>query len=220
MRWLPVIFCCLSLVLVAADGNSSLVPAEFDPFCRRAEDVYEKSIARAEDTWTAARKDAAGKRLKVYQDRLKEHTRAGRFDEATAINAWLDQHDPAIPPKRPTDAVRFGGHTYALIVQPVPWHVAREKCEEMGGHLVCVNSQEEENFIATLGGEYRAWTGATDEFEEGVWLNVDGSSLGYQRSRLDNANGNEHWMCWDPKVRLFDDWNGGSRLNFICEWDD
>lgn len=41
-------------------------------------------------------------------------------------------------------------HNYDLIIDDVSWYSAKQKCEEMGGYLVRINSREEFDYIANL----------------------------------------------------------------------
>ena len=80
----------------------------------------------------------------------------------------------------PADAVEFDGHFYEVVNDGMSWTDAKAACEERGGHLVIITSQDEESFIEDLiednrdGDIYHYWLGATDEEEEGIWKWVDG----------------------------------------------
>jgi hypothetical protein len=88
-------------------------------------------------------------------------------------------------PRPPDDAVTFNGHSYKFFPEVLPWHRAKARCEEMGGHLAIIESRDENDFVADvahrgisrLGPKDGLWLGATDEHKEGAWKWVDGSQL-------------------------------------------
>ncbi len=51
----------------------------------------------------------------------------------------------------PTDAVEFNGHHYKIFHKfGIPWNVAKEACEKMGGHLACPITREQMEFVVGL----------------------------------------------------------------------
>lgn len=50
------------------------------------------------------------------------------------------------------DKKDFNGHTYGIYsgTTPFSWTDARDMCEELGGHLVSINSEEEQDFLKYL----------------------------------------------------------------------
>ena len=119
----------------------------------------------------------------------------------------------------PKDAVEFGGHTYALIQGPATWHIAKSRCEMMGGHLAYPKSQSEITFIARIAGKRDVWLGASDEEHEGDWRWLDGTKCHPKPKEIDNLSGAQHFLCWQVKGQGFDDDFGGVRKGFVCEWD-
>ncbi|XP_041867600.1 collectin-12-like isoform X1 [Melanotaenia boesemani] len=85
------------------------------------------------------------------------------------------------------------------------WKDSRDGCKLKGGHLVKIDSREEQIFLEARlrekmeEAEDKFWIGLTDSEEEGRWLWVDGSSLD---TRL------KFWHSKDP-----DDWKGDNGEN-------
>ncbi len=226
--WLLLAATSVSLSVSASDEPAILqsVEAAYSSESAKAD----AAIAKAEQEAAKARKAAAEVRLKAYKERLAEVTKAGDFDKAVAVKARIEQLEKEpegalpkspTPPKRarPKDAVKFGGHAYALIKEPATWHIAKLRCEEMGGHLAFINSDGEEAFIGKLCGKTTAWIGATDEGEEGKWHNIDGTPLSLTHALYDNAGTGEHWMTWDGISQHFNDLSTNARGSYVCEWD-
>lgn len=227
MRRFCLVLCCLSLTtpLLADDGMPFVLEA--------VEKKFNSDIAKAQADVThadaeliKARKAAGMARLKAYKDRLIEVTKSGDFDKAQAVKARVESLEKDLvadspagrkTSKIPKDAMKFAGHTYALIKEPATWHVAKERCEELGGHLVCINNAKEQLFVVGLCGSALTSIGATDEVKEGVWINVDGSPAVISGAQIDNHVDLDHWMVWDGTH--FVDWHAGGRGQYVCEWD-
>lgn len=190
------------------------------------EERYTSQLNRVEGDLVKVRKAAGDARLKSYKELLLETTKAGDFDKAAAVKSRIQelekQSNAATTPTRPRpkETVKFGGHTYAIIKEPAPWHVAKKRCEEMGGHLVILDSTKEFAYIATLCKKEAtsAWVGATDEESEGAWKWVDGSDAKFDSPHINNVDDSEHYMLLDLERSNFNDVRTG-RFNYVCEWD-
>ena len=120
---------------------------------------------------------------------------------------------------KPEKTLPFGGHRYALITSPATWHLAKRRCEEMGGYLVILNSPEEQAFVLELCRTEKqfVWVGASDEEMEGSWKWVDGSEAQFNSRHVTNSNGHEHYMAFDLSLNDFND-VGSGRAPYVCEW--
>ena len=75
------------------------------------------------------------------------------------------------------------GHTYHLLTGS-SWSAAESRAVQLGGHLVTVNDQAEQDFLVanlhTYGGVVRdIWTGFNDVAVEGQWVWSSGETPGY-----------------------------------------
>jgi thiol-disulfide isomerase/thioredoxin len=90
------------------------------------------------------------------------------------------------------------GHDYQRINVSMPWHAAKEYCEQLGGHLATATSAEENEFIYRhFGNDRVCWLGATDEADEGVWRWITGERWDYNnwfRAEPSNSLGREHYL--------------------------
>jgi len=202
----------LALLLLTQSATEFVIPA--------AEEKFAADVAKAENDLAKVKQAASAARLKVYKDKLSEATKAGDFDKATQIKARIESLESEPDAKahkrpRPKNAVRFDGHAYALIKEPATWHVAKQRCEEMGGHLVCIGNQAEAEFLLKLCGDESAWVGASDEETEGQWKWINGDPVS-MRFDVNNQEGFDHCMViWQ---RHFADGTAGRRYGYICEW--
>ena len=128
----------------------------------------------------------------------------------------------------PTNAVAFNGHHYLVVDKPTPWHLAAKRCEEVGGHLVRIESADEHQFIIRLltgkrGAGYHI--DGSDEEREGYWRYSNGERVTYIKwaaGAPDNLHDSEHTLSlkWGEDRGLMGDRHGGLRHPYICEWDE
>ena len=225
IRSVLIISLVVNAAIAIAQETTPTTPVVEPAVLQAAEDKYASEVSKAEAALAKVKRDAAAIRLKAYKDRLTEITKSGDFNKALSFKARIDQLEAepesasSKQPKkpRPKDSVKFGGHTYALIKEPATWHVAKQRCEEMGGHLVCLNSSRETAFVASLCGTTLTAIGVTDELEEGRFLNVDGTIPAFESPPVDSRQPLDHWVSWDGA--RFVVWQAGGRGSYICEWD-
>jgi len=109
---------------------------------------------------------------------------------STALHTLQTRSPSAAESNRQT----FNGHTYQVFDTSLTWHEAKAYCESLGGHLVTINSVDEQNFIETLLSDAQRnhyWIGATDEASEGNWRWITGEPWGYSNwdvGQPDNEN--------------------------------
>ena len=209
---------------------------------KRALGAVEKFHTAEENAATAHDKESKKNRLdliRALKKELKAETKAGNLEEATNIKDAIAALKKGGKPsggasekktvKIPRDAVEWKGHHYKVITTPMTWHVARDHCEALGGHLARIQSPDKNAFVFRLTGQRslsRLWIDGTDERAEGTWLFGNGKRMKFFRwtsshgGQPDNAHEREHSLefCQD----LAGAWNDGpssARQPFICEWD-
>ncbi|XP_051988678.1 hepatic lectin-like [Xyrauchen texanus] len=77
--------------------------------------------------------------------------------------------------------IQHKGRFYVFLSEKKNWTNNRERCQNLGGDLVIINSKEEQEFLASqilkIGAKTLYWIGLTDSHEEGTWLWVDNNRL-------------------------------------------
>jgi len=127
----------------------------------------------------------------------------------------------------PAAAVESDGHHYLAVEAKLTWHEARQACVNLGGHLVTIGSDRENQFVGKLTGGRGFWIGLTDEHEEGKWKWVDGTHASKapwvhvafgQGARenyaiIRNNSGTLYWL---------DNADAGLSYvhGYVCEWDE
>ncbi|KAF4100384.1 immune-related, lectin-like receptor 4 [Onychostoma macrolepis] len=87
------------------------------------------------------------------------------------------------------------GKCYLFSTNKLSWTDSRDACISDGGHLVIINSRDEQEFlIGIIKIEVSFWIGLTDEKLEGQWLWVDNTNLCKDKS---------YWTRKEP-----DNWKG------------
>lgn len=124
----------------------------------------------------------------------------------------------------------YNGHVYKLYNKALPWKEAYKFCEQQGGHLVTINSENEQSFLYSIIKEKSTnsylWLGATDSYEEGKWKWVTGESIVYRNwanNEPNNYNDEDYMVLYKNSGK----WNDGTDIyysdtksySFICEYD-
>ena len=151
---------------------------------------------------------------------------SGSYTDVDAIDGhivsvdWGDGTTTTIeqvgPTANVTDLIEYNGHWYAVILDNLKFYDAEAQAQAMGGHLVTVNDQAENDFITqlifdTLGNNRTTWVGLNDAEEEGVLTWVSGETSTYRNFLSGFA----------------DNWNGAAGQDFVVTnhvnpgtWDD
>jgi hypothetical protein len=126
-----------------------------------------------------------------------------------------------VPPELPAVRATFGGHQYALMNPGKTWDEARKHCEQMGGHLLLIDSEAEEAFILSNLGGSDFWVGATALYSPGKYLRLDGAPFrGYKARFSQNDNNKEQKsVAWRAGAKEWDDNEDGLRYPYVCEWE-
>jgi alpha-tubulin suppressor-like RCC1 family protein/uncharacterized protein (DUF2141 family) len=120
--------------------------------------------------------------------------------------------------------------SYKLIQQSMTWSDAKGYCENIGAHLLTINSQQEQDYITSVFGSDIVWLGATDAGHEGLWTWVTGEPFTYENWETlynepnggtdenylmmgDGYDGGSNWM----NRGKWNDTNGTGVNKFICE---
>lgn len=143
-----------------------------------------------------------------------------------------------------SEIFEFNGHKYCYITTNMSWGDAESLCVSKGGHLVSINSLEEQDFIQDMidsVGKDNTWLGGY--LEDGEWKWTDGSDFDYSNwdtDKPDNYQGTEKYIKfprndfsfesweahkgkWDDVSQIADGISGDvplSSFGFICEWNE
>jgi hypothetical protein len=218
--------------------KSTKAKAAVRDYERKIEDVdedFEKQLKDLEKSYQMKSEILRARLLSNLNAAMEEEAKRVRLEEATEIKELIKQRKETELPtldklewkaakaKIPKIAVKFNGHHYAICTEQKTWHVARDYCESLGGHLARIESPDEMEFIANLGGGLLGLhLDGTDENEEGIWMfsngkPVDQLVLNWHHGKgLRNGHGQHHLAFWN---RAIIDSDASTRVGFIIEWD-
>ena len=120
----------------------------------------------------------------------------------------------------------FGGHKYMVFNKSKNWNDAKNYCEKLGGHLVTIDSADEQIFVQRIikgQSNLNYWIGLYKN-GSGQWEWVDKSMFSYSNwdydikwnnRKPDNYGGDENYVRIYSKTEEFDTW----QCNFGF-WDD
>ena len=121
----------------------------------------------------------------------------------------------------PNDAVEYDGNYYKIYDSSMTWMDAKEYCENLGGRLITITSQEENDFIAeylSTGGKNCYWSGILYSQQDQCWELLNGEKAAYTNwayGEPNFQNGEENY------VHLFGKkYTGGNGTKIVGEWND
>ncbi|XP_012988498.2 CD209 antigen-like protein E isoform X3 [Esox lucius] len=89
----------------------------------------------------------------------------------------------------------YNGSCYHFSEDKLTWEQSQYACIREGGHLVIIESQQEQDFIRMKVGNTEVknsyWIGMTDIKEEGVWVWMDNTTLSNNTKYWDLNNGTD-----------------------------
>ena len=157
-------------------------------------------------------------------DGLRQGARVGAIGSETVNLTFAFSSVDASNVSAPRAEGTFNNHIYLFCDKEVTWYAAKQLCEFMGGHLVTITSEEENQFVHSLRGENRIWLGATHA--SGSWEWITGETFSYDKwasgewnNATDNDEGSENYAeqaYWDA---TWNDLPGYFTRGFVCEID-
>ena len=164
----------------------------------------------------------------IYKTGLWNDTK--NFGSSFAKIGFICEYDNAITSIKPYKTFSELGHTYEIYTSKMSWKDAYRFCEKKGGHLVTINSQDEDKVVheiqKTCSPYDRMWLGATDEFTEGSWKWITGETITYKNwaDGEPNDDNDEDFMMMYKSSGKWNDVYDSTRselysYSFICEYD-
>ena len=136
-------------------------------------------------------------------------------------------HGQPDPATLPSGTVELNGHYFYLNrCGPITWQDAQQRCQDAGGHLATVTSQQEAELLAgQLNGDERMWLGGYRS-DSGSWNWVSGESWQFaqwapgQPLEPDHAATAARYLAIQRDGWLVQtDEDGPAQSGYICEWE-
>ena len=154
-------------------------------------------------------------------------------DESDFLYSILDDGDGGI--------CQYNGHTYRIFDESLNWSDAEAKCEQLGGHLVTITSEDEQLFLETFlnnSNKYSYFIGGKQTDSDWEWITGESFSYFNWAPGEPNYSGN-YMQIFAPKYVEYesdecvfkwdntdDDGDHGfglkvslNEIGFICEWE-
>lgn len=219
------------------------------------DNAWTSNIVPETGTWAAPDREVArdGKLSDMPQPEREGYDFLGWFTaaeggEEVTTNTVIDEsvirlyaHWKKRVSSLPVNTVKYNGHMYELYDNTLGWEDAENFCEDMGGHLITIESKEENTFAYDMisGIQGYCWIGLNCVDKATDWQWVDGTSFSY-KNWFDNAydttdsgeyygllypinyGPNSYASKWDKckGSDYFCSFYGYHNSFFICEYDD
>lgn len=113
----------------------------------------------------------------------------------------------------------YNGHKYMLFSDDVKWEEAQEACEELGGHLATITSEEEQKFINSIlenAGKNCYWIGGVKKNHAWTW--VTGEAFFYTNWAYNEPN---DMTSQEDFIHVFGTiYTGGTGIKYVGDWND
>jgi hypothetical protein len=230
-----------------AELKSTKAKAAVRDYERKIEDVdedFEKQLKNLEKSYQMKSEILRARLLSNLNAAMEEEAKRVRLEEATEIKELIKQRKESVLPtldelmgrskgkqkkdKRriPAKALTFNGNRYVFNFEPQSWHSASSYASSLGGHLVSINSIEEQEFLIKWITSYNKtrysfWIDGTCQNDLKTFRDRNGNVVDFSRMRHDISNpfGSHCWLHlgnyngWIVKNQKF--WIEYS----IIEWD-
>ncbi len=172
--------------------------------------------------WDAAQPDCAGN-CEFYMAAIRGHGRWNDMPSSYIYSGFILETPLNL---KPTAEITYGNKVYRFYTAGIPYALAERYCEELGGNLVKIESEEKNNVIAQKVKELNKtfYIGASDEKEEGKFVWRDGSAVTYTNWSQNEPNnsadcGGENYVQMYANGKWNDYTGQNVDVGFIGEFD-
>jgi len=247
LRFIPLIAVFAMPLTVQAEESKP------SPAAKRILDKAAGEVKKNRRAFDKANEKPLDEARKALEKLSTELIKDGKAEEATAILKLVgtlegdvmrlantpetnsQKTGPSKPALDDDGRLVWKGHKYKLFFEKCTWHDAKKRCEELGGHLVTIITNEEQAVVLgllvanaitidqTAKDWSGPWIGATDEVFEGQWKWVDGSRVTYGAWMPGAPDGLPNNHCAFIAVTHGGGWDDAASDRdarpFICEWE-
>ena len=114
----------------------------------------------------------------------------------------------------------YDGHRYYVSSQLANWTTAKSKSRELGGYLVSIADENENNFVKSIISNFNVWIGLSDAGQENVWTWDSGEPYVYSKwaeTEPNNSLGDENYVEYGFGDKKWNDNNSTHNLRYIVE---
>ena len=172
--------------------------------------------------WDAAQPDCAGN-CEFYMAAIRGHGRWNDMPSSYIYSGFILETPLNL---KPAAEITYGNKVYRFYTAGIPYALAERYCEELGGNLVKIESEEKNNVIAQKVKELNKtfYIGASDEKAEGKFVWRDGSAVTYTNWSQNEPNnsadcGGENYVQMYANGKWNDYTGQNVDVGFIGEFD-
>lgn len=172
--------------------------------------------------WDAAQPDCAGN-SEFYMAAIRGHGRWNDMPSSYIYSGFILETPLNL---KPAAEITYGNKVYRFYTAGIPYALAERYCEELGGNLVKIESEEKNNVIAQKVKELNKtfYIGASDEKEEGKFVWRDGSAVTYTNWSQNEPNnsadcGGENYVQMYANGKWNDYTGQNVDVGFIAEFE-
>ncbi len=172
--------------------------------------------------WDAAQPDCAGN-CEFYMAAIRGHGRWNDMPSSYIYSGFILETPLNL---KPAAEITYGNKVYRFYTAGIPYALAERYCEELGGNLVKIESEEKNNVIAQKVKKLNKtfYIGASDEKEEGKFVWRDGSAVTYTNWSQNEPNnaadcGGENYVQMYANGKWNDYTGQNVDVGFIGEFD-
>lgn len=172
--------------------------------------------------WDAAQPDCAGN-SEFYMAAIRGHGRWNDMPSSYIYSGFILETPLNL---KPAAEITYGNKVYRFYTAGIPYALAERYCEELGGNLVKIESEEKNNVIAQKVKELNKtfYIGASDEKAEGKFVWRDGSAVTYTNWSQNEPNntadcGGENYVQMYANGKWNDYTGQNVDVGFIGEFD-
>lgn len=125
----------------------------------------------------------------------------------------------------------YEGHSYQYFEEGISWEEAKQNCENMGGHLLTITSEQEQEFIEgiiRLCSDNSLPIGIGLYYDQDEWTWITGEEMIYKKDIRDHIEGIMDLPSYDASDLPYGtidrgEWKGVGKFiilfDYVCEWD-
>ena len=219
------VLCLMRMTVTGAAEDGDLWPEEAEGAGFQTEDAAEElepviTIRRVEP------EDDTGSEAEAPPEMVEGESTDSFIRDQESVESREDRSEKTYTVENlniPVDDTYFNGHFYYFFSDlDGSWTDAKAFCFIYGGHLVTINSAEEQAFLESQYPGTSGWIGAYEE--DGTWKWTTGEPFLYTNWKAgepNNQNGNEGYghLYTDMQWNDLPEEDATYHKGFYCEWD-
>lgn len=181
------------------------------------------ALTAARQRYDGEIKSAQHRYLRDLRNLKSTYTQQGDLESAMTVKEEMDRVrlSAGLSVLIPENAVEWKEHFYWFPAQDLTYKDAMDLARERGGHLVIIDSEEENDFVTSHLKELYTWIGLhRKKFRDGNdWITVTGETPLFLKWDQSQGHGKNQPYAGIRDDGLWHDFFGSEEQRFIVEWE-